>query len=115
MRSTLTGVFTAEQATRGGVIYATTCRSCHSGQTHSVSFKTTWSGHALWKLYDYIRHKMPRDDPGSLTHEEYTAVLAYLLRLNGMPVGWTALPADAPTLKSIRFDTLRSTEGDVAR
>src|SRR6185503_17372297 len=112
MRSTLAGVFTAEQATRGEGIYASMCRSCHSGQTHSVAFKTNWSGRPLWKLYDFVHDKMPRDDPGSLRQEEYVAVVAYLLRLNGMPSGAAELRSEAAALW---FDTLTSTREPVAR
>jgi hypothetical protein len=46
---------------------------------------------------------MPRDDPGSLTAEEYAAVVAYMLRLNGRPPGERELPADAEALARMRW------------
>jgi len=40
-------------------------------------------------LYDYIRRAMPYQAPGSLTNDEYYALAAYLLNVNGI------VPADA--------------------
>jgi alcohol dehydrogenase (cytochrome c) len=51
---------------------------------------------------------MPKSDPGSLSPGEYARVLAYLLSLNGMPVGKDELPTDANGLKRIRIDTTHS-------
>jgi hypothetical protein len=48
---------------------------------------------------------MPKIDPGSLQPNEYAQVLAYMLKLNGLPAGQKELPADVAVLKSIRIDT----------
>ena len=48
---------------------------------------------------------MPKTEPASLTLDEYGQVLAYLLKLNGMPEGEVDLPTDSVMLKGIRFDT----------
>jgi hypothetical protein len=47
---------------------------------------------------------MPKNEPGSLAPEEYADLLAYLLKLNQMPVGPTELPADTMVLKTIRIE-----------
>ena len=49
---------------------------------------------------------MPKNDPGSLSPDEYAAVTAYLLQLNDMPAGKAALPVDSLTLKAIIYDTV---------
>ena len=46
---------------------------------------------------------MPEAAPGSLTQGTYIAVVAYLIRTNGMPVGTNALPADSAGLSTIKL------------
>jgi hypothetical protein len=73
----------------------------HTGRT----FLNTWSGRLLSELFGFLRERMPKNDPGSLSADEYTQVLAYLLRMNRMPAGQEELPADSVAMTSIRFDT----------
>jgi hypothetical protein len=47
---------------------------------------------------------MPQNEPGSLTPEEYILVVAYLLRMNGLPAGETELPADPAALQDVRIE-----------
>ncbi len=44
---------------------------------------------------------MPKDDPGRLSPEEYSAIISYLLRENGYPVGEEDLASDVPALRDI--------------
>jgi hypothetical protein len=48
---------------------------------------------------------MPKTEPGSLSKEEYASIVAYLLKLNGMPAGKQPLPADTAALGKIRIDS----------
>ena len=64
----------------------------------------SWQGHALADLYGYVRNSMPKSDPGSLTERQYILVLAYLLKLNGMPAGAEELPGDSLALSRIRIE-----------
>ena len=106
VRSTRTGVYNEEQALRGREVYAGLCQSCHPAASHTgPAFKNTWTGRPLSELFGYIRDRMPKNEPGSLTPEEYADVLAYLLKLNQMPAGAVELPTDTVTLKKIRIDT----------
>ena len=105
-QSTLKGVYSAEQASRGEQVYAGMCKSCHTAASHTgVAFQKTWNGRSLSELYDYISTKMPKNEPGSLAPEEYADVLAYLLKLNQMPVGTIELPPDTTVLGAIRIET----------
>ncbi len=105
MTSTMTGVYSAEQATRGEATYMSICVSCHPGGTYTAAnFKTTWNGRPLSELYDLVKDKMPKNDPGSLTPGEYTQSVAYLLKINGVPAGKNDLPADSDQLKKIRIE-----------
>lgn len=102
--STADGIYTAAQAKRGADVYAGRCQSCHTAASHTgPPFRNRWVGRPLSELFDYIIREMPKTEPGTLTMENYTVVLAYMLRMNGMPAGRRALTSDAKALKSIRI------------
>ena len=104
-RSTRAGVYTASQAERGQEIYELSCRSCHTPASHAGPvFAAKWQGKSLWELFRYVSEAMPKSEPGSLTEGQYTRVMAYLLKMNGMPAGSDALPADSLELKKIRIE-----------
>src|SRR3954471_8458319 len=97
--TTQLGVDSFQQSRRGSDIYAGNCRSCHTPETHTGPvFSTTWQGRTLADLYTYIRDRMPKNDPGSLSPQEYIDVIAYLLRMNKLPMGELELAADSLAL-----------------
>jgi cytochrome c5 len=105
MQSTKSGVFTAPQAARGEETYMGVCVACHPAGTYKTAiFRETWNGRALSELFDQVKEKMPKNAPASLTPEEYAQVVAYLLKINGVPAGETELPADSDALKKIRIE-----------
>ncbi len=86
-------------------MYLLNCQSCHTPVSHTGAvFVEKWEGHRLSELYEFIRTAMPKSDPGSLTQREYIVVLAYLLKMNGMPAGKDELPADSLELQKIRIE-----------
>lgn len=104
-RTTKAGVYGREQAARGQDVFIGLCKNCHTPESHtSDAFVTKWNGKQLSDLLQYIRDQMPKNEPGSLSAEEYADVLAYVLRLNRMPAGNADLPADVNESKSIRID-----------
>ena len=104
-RSSDAGVYTREQLSRGEDVFVGQCRSCHTPESHtSPAFHAAWGGKPLSELYAYIRERMPKNEPASLSDQEYVDVVAYLLRLNRAPEGSTELPPDPDALKGIRFD-----------
>jgi len=101
----MTGVYTAPQAARGEETYMAVCVSCHPAGTYkSAGFKANWKGRLLSDLFDQVREKMPKNDPASLSQQEYVQVVAYLLKINGVPAGETELPPDTEVLKKFRID-----------
>ena len=104
-RSTSAGVYTAEQAARGRDTYAMQCKSCHTPASHTgATFASWWERKPLSELYQFIMTRMPKNEPGSLQPDEYVDLIAYLLKLNELPSGSDALPADSLAMKKIRID-----------
>ena len=102
--TTKSGIYTPEQAARGKDVYAGSCKSCHTAESHTGPvFEAIWNRKSLADLYGFIRDRMPKNEPGSLSAQEYTDVVAYLLRMNRMPTGQHELPADSTALKDIRI------------
>jgi len=103
-RTTKTGVYTTAQAARGEETYMLACVSCHPPGAHKGGAFLEWQGYTLDKLVGFLTDSMPENEPGSLTPKEYTQVVAYLLKTNGMPAGQDELPTDLAQLRAITID-----------
>jgi mono/diheme cytochrome c family protein len=104
-KTTRSGVYSSQQAKRGQDVYVGLCKSCHTAESHTGAVFAKWNGKPLSDLYGYISELMPKNEPASLSPEEYTDVVAYVLKLNGMPAGAKDLPADVAVMKTIRIET----------
>ncbi len=108
------GVYSAEQADRGAVLYDDQCSVCHgairaffpemAALLGDHNFRNTWRGRSLGELFGYIRETMPQDAPGTLTPGQTADIVAHILRGNRLPAGETALPEDEAALNGIPFD-----------
>ena len=108
------GVFTAEQADRGEVLYEDQCAVCHGAIRQFVpemaallgdhNFRNAWRGRSLGEMFGYIRETMPQDAPGTLTAAQTAEIVAHILRGNRLPAGEAALPGDEEALNAIPFD-----------
>jgi S-disulfanyl-L-cysteine oxidoreductase SoxD len=110
------GVYTEEQATRGGQFYSQGCARCHGpdltgGETApaltSGEFKTNWSGLSVDDLFERIKVSMPQDSPGSLSRQQTADILAFVLSKGGFPAGARELAREAEVLKGIRFEATK--------
>ncbi len=88
-------VFTVKQAAAGKAAYAKHCASCHipdlSGNSEipalaGPAFKEMWGARSTKELFDYMSAAMPYGAP-SLTVAEYTAIVGYVLQVNGAVAG----------------------------
>jgi hypothetical protein len=80
----LEGMFTTEQAQSGRETFSNICRACHTPRDFRSILKQSDDTEALLRdYYDLISTAMPQDSPGSLSTENYTNIMAYLLSLNG--------------------------------
>ena len=104
------GIYTEEQASRGAEDYAARCASCHSadlrGNSNSpsligLSFMFIWEGRTLGELFTKMSTEMPTDQPGSLSQQSYSAILAFILKSNDFPSGDKELASNASMLESI--------------
>lgn len=109
-KTTMDGVYTNDQATRGKTQYSQACANCHmddlsgSGQALPLAgdaFTETWEGQSVGDLFDLIHNTMPQDKPGTLSPEATVDVISYLLQFNKFPAGSTELKSDPAALKNI--------------
>lgn len=97
--------YTPEQADRGESTYQSTCSFCHAtSQFSGTTFMRSWGGAPVDQLYQLIASTMPYDSPGSMSRQQYTDVVAYILSLNDLPAGDTELPSDTEALSQIRIE-----------
>ena len=107
--TTASGVYTAAQAKRGEQTYMNVCVACHPAGTYTTdAFRQKWNGAQLSDLFELVASTMPKQEPGSLTANDYADVVAYLLKINGAPTGKQELPADEQAMKKIRINMPRS-------
>ena len=66
-------------------------------------FTANWNDLSLGDLYERFRISMPQNAPGSLSRQQNSDILAYVLRKMNMPAGTTELPTQTEVLKEIKF------------
>jgi quinoprotein glucose dehydrogenase len=112
MRTAKDGVFTAEQARRGRVLYEEHCSMCHGPTLGGVEmappltgseFYSNWGDLLVSDLFQRINQTMPQATPGSLSRRQNADIVAFILSFNKAPAGQVELPADADVLKTIRI------------
>ena len=105
------GVYTADQAARGKVVYDSHCSSCHltdlSGSLEArplagEGFMEDWREDSVDTLFTRIRSLMPFDEPATLGDDAYLDSVAYILQFNGFPEGTRELTPDG--LADIRIE-----------
>jgi len=113
------GVGNQEQVERGKVVYSGVCGKCHGPKGNGAgepdqpespaiargTFLTKWDATTLDGLFEYIRTKMPPDNPGSRTDQEYVDAMVYTLTLSEAPVGTEELPPDPEAMAGIMITT----------
>lgn len=100
-RAVWEGVFTAEQAARGKLIFATTCATCHGADLSAVNrpalkgevFLNHWMEGSLDALFTQVKSMPP--NRANLGGTAYVDLLAFLLDANGFPAGLQELSMDA--------------------
>ena len=111
--SVLDGVYTEAQASHGAQAYAQSCAPCHGASLGGVGeapalvgggFISDIAGLTLGDLFDRMRTTMPLNNPGGLSREQYSDILAFVLKSNGFPSGPRELYQRSEYLNVIRFE-----------
>lgn len=92
-------LFTAEQAALGKKTYEEKCAFCHAPDLNGRAgpalrgkfFAAPSHGYKLRDIFKIVAENMPATAPGSLSHEEYVQIMAYILLNNGYPAGGSAM------------------------
>jgi|Laugresbdmm110sd_1035091.scaffolds.fasta_scaffold78100_2 quinoprotein glucose dehydrogenase len=109
------GVYTKDQAARGKLSYSPACAKCHgeimngSGQPDQRPspalagdmFLFSWNNKPVAALWAYIKTTMPTDNPGILSDQQTSDVIAHMLSLTEIPTGAKPLPSDIGSLAGI--------------
>jgi S-disulfanyl-L-cysteine oxidoreductase SoxD len=111
------GVFTADQAARGRLAFASECSECHGanlegGEGKALSgdqFWKDWKERTVGELLTFVRTNMPFDDAGvkkgTLAQSTYADIVAHILNTNGFPAGTVELSqASSAGVQIIRKD-----------
>lgn len=101
-RSVQEGVYTVEQAERGGKVFEEQCLECHAPEEFIGGYMDGWSGRTAHDLVESIRQTMPENNPGGLKRQEFVDIVAYLFKINAVPAGEDKM--DAKTAKQIRIE-----------
>jgi mono/diheme cytochrome c family protein len=108
------GVYTEEQAKRGGATYQAFCAACHGDQLLGQeaapalvgdAFNSNWDGTTLGDLVNRIRTTMPLDQPGALSRAQVADVVAFMLQSGKFPSGTTAF--DPQPMSMVMFRSNR--------
>ena len=112
-KSVWEGVYTEEQAKRGGPMYSEFCASCHGPELMggemapplaTGDFVSGWDGLTLGDLFERMRISMPQNAPGSLSGQQNADILSFILSANKFPTGTSELSNQAMVLKTIKFE-----------
>jgi mono/diheme cytochrome c family protein len=115
-RSVWDGVYSEDQAKRGGSLYYGECSACHADNLKGndstpaltgSDFAADWEGQTLGDMFKKIRRTMPKNEAGRLNPQQDADVLAYILSFNKFPSGKAELPPENDVLNLIRFQSAK--------
>jgi mono/diheme cytochrome c family protein len=102
-------LYTSGQASAGAAVFAQNCAACHGAALQGMagptligqSFASASNNYTIGAIFGEIAEQMPAGAPGSLTHDQYAKVMAYILSKNGYPAGTKALAYTASLGSSV--------------
>lgn len=114
-RAGVPAIYTSAQAAAGAKLFAAQCSACH-GEHLEGGAGPALTGPNLVRLakktklavgdvFSFLSLQMPLNAPASLTHEQYVAIMAHILQVNGYPAGGTPLTYDGATKSTVIMTT----------
>jgi S-disulfanyl-L-cysteine oxidoreductase SoxD len=110
-KSVKEGVYTAEQAKRGETMYKENCAACHGEDLAGSGPMPALAGNdfvANWKtvgdLFEKTHTSMPASNPGSMTEQQTSDVIAFMLAKSNFPAGTTELSVKQDELTQIKIE-----------
>ena len=110
-KSVKDGVYTADQAKRGEPLYKENCAACHGEDLAGSGPMPALAGNdfiANWKnvgdLFEKINTSMPASAPGSLSAQQSTDIVAFMLGKSNFPAGQTELATKQDVLTQIKIE-----------
>ncbi|GLR67325.1 hypothetical protein GCM10010909_20060 [Acidocella aquatica] len=111
MAATPPALYTQTQATAGAAVFAQSCAMCHGADLKGVAgpaligptFAAAGNKYTVGSVFTEIAQQMPVSAPGSLSHDQYTDIMAYILSKNGYPAGTAALDYTAGMASTVPF------------
>lgn len=101
----MSGVYSPGQAERGQAAHKVSCLGCHGAENYTgETFEKAWLNRTVFDFLDRLRNTMPDDNPGSVKHEDYVDIIAYILSVNGYPPGEKDLSYSEDSLRLVRID-----------
>lgn len=107
------GAYTEEQSKRGMELYKAQCASCHGDDLKGNeiipaltgdTFTGNWKGKTVGDLFEKINMTMPALDPGSLTPDQTSDLIAHILSVAKYPAGTMALATSMEALNQLKID-----------
>ena len=110
--------YTKSQAQAGAILYQQNCSTCHLADLQGAfeapalndgNFRNNWSNRNVTELQDLLGRTMPPQAPGSLSEEEYSALVAFLLAENAVPDSDRTLAPDSPGVAFLNSESASGT------
>src|SRR4051794_38966178 len=120
-RTVWSGIYSEDQARRGGEAYKLQCAYCHqpdlsggffdngAGRAPALagpkafdsSFVDRWRDQTVGEFIATIAATMPQQKPASLPVQTYIDIATFVMSKNGIPAGPADLPADVQAMQQI--------------
>ena len=110
-KSVKEGVYTAEQAKRGEALYKDNCAACHGEDLAGSGPMPALAGNDFvgnWKtvgdLFEKTHTSMPASAPGSLSEQQTSDIIAFMLQKSNFPPGQKELSVKQDELMLVKIE-----------
>jgi mono/diheme cytochrome c family protein len=105
----LPALYTAAQAEAGHAKYVGNCQICHGNKLQGrvgpalkgPNFASAKAAFTVSDVFTIVSQNMPASQPGTLPHDDYVEIMAYLLQQNGYPAGQSELKFDTASASKV--------------